>query len=81
MGAERSDIVRWVRRYEAAERRIAAERRASRLDPEEALSRALDLTLLVEEVRPAGPERDPTDEDLRAYETWARLRRKRTREA
>jgi len=74
--SEPAELVRWVRRYEAAGRRIAAERRACPTAPDESLGRALELALLVEECGGSPGSDDPTEEDRRVYETWARLRRR-----
>ena len=76
MSIARSELVRWIRRYEAADRRIAAERRARRMDPDDALSQALGLALLAEECGESAGSCDPTDEDRRVYESWALLRRR-----
>jgi len=76
VGTPRSELVRWVRRYEATERRIAAERRERRIEPDQALRLALDLMRLVEERGEDSPGRDPSEEDLGVYRVWARLRRR-----
>lgn len=79
MSVPRSELVRWVRRYHEAERRIAAERKGRVVDPDEALTRALELMRLVEELGGADSGKDPPEEDRQAYETWSRLRRRLAR--
>jgi hypothetical protein len=71
----RSELVRWVRRYEEAERLDAAEARGRPLSPDQSLTRALELVRLAESLGVLEDRRRTTDEDLAAYETWARLRR------
>jgi hypothetical protein len=69
-----ADLVRWVRRFQAVESQIDAERRAHPPTPDESLARASSLRDFAEGlgavVRP-GP---PSEEDLDVYRTWDRLR-------
>jgi len=70
-----ADLRRWVRGHQAAERRIAADRRGQPIDSDAALGRALELMQLVEELHgDAGDPETPTEEDLRVYDVWVRLR-------
>jgi hypothetical protein len=70
-----SDLVSWVRRYEAAARRIDEERRAHPLTPDESLDQALALAGFVERVGLRGLKDESLEDDLAVHQTWARLRR------
>ncbi|MBI4704350.1 MAG: hypothetical protein HY744_24870 [Deltaproteobacteria bacterium] len=76
MDASKADLVHWVRRYDVAERRAAAERGARPwLSPDESLERALELAALAEETGRHPSAGGVPEEDLAVYAVWSRLRR------
>ncbi len=77
MLGDKADLVRWVRRYDAAERSADDERRAHPLTPSESFNRALELMRLARDHRVADFEGGEIPaEDLLAYRAWNRIRQK-----
>jgi hypothetical protein len=74
---DKADLVHWVRRYAVAERRADAERREHPPSPDESLSRSLELMRLARDHRVTDvPDGEIAAEDLLAYSTWNRIRRR-----
>ncbi len=75
--ASRDDLRRWVRSQRAAEERELSEARAAVRPPAAALRAALSLIALARARHGWPLPADPHDEeeDMIAYDRWARLRR------
>ncbi len=69
-----TDIRAWMEARRAASAREASERSASPLSAQESFRRSLRASELVERMVDRKPVESVSDEDLTAYETWARLR-------
>ncbi|MDD9932453.1 MAG: hypothetical protein OXT09_02555 [Myxococcales bacterium] len=76
MSTSAADLRKWVRQRRLAEAREKAELRDHAPDPAQALSRGLGLVAFVEATSDAakGADGGVSQEDLLAYERWARVR-------
>ena len=71
-----ADARRWLANFEAVEARERAEAQAHPPSPESAIQGALALVALADRFaeEPARDSLQDREEDLRAYECWAKLR-------